>query len=484
MSILIVVNEPKEWELKTLPIPVISAKEYLTSEAYLNQKFTKIINLCSSYRYQSIGYYVSLIAEAREHKPFPNVATIQDLKSQSIIRLISEELQELIQKSLSSISSKQFALSIYFGQNLAKRYERLSKQLFNLTPSPLLRATFVKAKVWQLQTLKPIAAKDIPDSHRGFVARAAEHYFSHKSPTRQFKQARYDLAILHNPTEEHAPSNAEALKKFIKAAESLRIYAELITREDVGTLLEYDALFIRETTRVNHHTYRIARKALAEGLVVIDDPTSIVKCSNKVFLYELMLHHKIPIPQTRFVNQKNLEAVAAELGYPLILKQPDSAFSKGVSKVESPDQLHPVYDELAAHSDLILAQEFVFTPYDWRVGILNGKPLFACKYHMVTSHWQIRKDDPAGKSIYGAVETFYPSQAPDGVIKTAISAAKLVGNGLYGVDIKERDHRVCVIEINDNPNIDAGYEDSVIRDDLYLAIMQEFLNRLEVRRTR
>ncbi len=60
---------------------------------------------------------------------------------------------------------------------------------------------------------------------------------------------------------------------------------ELITRDDSNRLSEFDALFIRETTSVDHHTNRIARKALAEGLVVIDDPESILRCSNKVYTW-------------------------------------------------------------------------------------------------------------------------------------------------------------------------------------------------------
>ncbi len=45
-------------------------------------------------------------------------------------------------------------------------------------------------------------------------------------------------------------------------------------------------LFIRETTYVDHHSFRFSRRAEAEGLVVIDDPQSILRCTNKVFLAE------------------------------------------------------------------------------------------------------------------------------------------------------------------------------------------------------
>ena len=83
----------------------------------------------------------------------------------------------------------------------------------------------------------------------------------------------------------------------MKAAESLAIRPELITRDDYGRLAEFDALFIRETTYVNHHTYRFARRAASEGLVVIDDPVSIVRCTNKVYLAELLQRYRIPSRQ-------------------------------------------------------------------------------------------------------------------------------------------------------------------------------------------
>ena len=45
----------------------------------------------------------------------------------------------------------------------------------------------------------------------------------------------------------------------------------------------------------------------------------------------------------------------------------------------------------------------------------------------------------------------------------ALLAANLIGDGLYGVDMKMTARGPVVIEVNDNPNIDAGAEDSVLR---------------------
>src|SRR5690606_10335415 len=159
------------------------------------------------------------------------------------------------------------------------------------------------------------------------------------SPRVRRESARYDLAILVNEDEKEPPSNARALKQFEKAAEDLGFDVELIDKSDYGQVAEFDALFIRETTAVNHHTYRFARRAAREGLVVVDDPLSILRAANKVFLAQLMERHRIPQPKTMLIHSRNLRQVAETLGFPCVLKQPDSQFSKGVIKVENAAEL-------------------------------------------------------------------------------------------------------------------------------------------------
>jgi predicted ATP-grasp superfamily ATP-dependent carboligase len=67
------------------------------------------------------------------------------------------------------------------------------------------------------------------------------------------------------------------------------------------------------------------------------------------------------------------------------------------------------------------------------------------------------------------------------VVSLALRAAELIGDGLYGVDLKQTEQGIYVIEINDNPSIDMGCEDAVLKDDLYRRILQEFVHRLDGR---
>jgi len=72
--------------------------------------------------------------------------------------------------------------------------------------------------------------------------------------------------------------------------------------------------------------------------------------------------------------------------------------------------------------------------------------------------------------------------APVQVIRAAVKAANLIGHGLYGVDVKQAENKVAVIEVNDNPNIDFGIEDAYLGEDLYRIILEEFIRRLERKR--
>jgi glutathione synthase/RimK-type ligase-like ATP-grasp enzyme len=453
---------------------------------YSDIRHAKVFNLCRSYRYQSTGYYVSLLALARGHIAIPSIKTIQDMKYFSIIRLFSDELDESIQKSLKPIQSDRFTLSIYFGKNLAKRYERLSKHLFNLFQAPFLRAEFRYVDdQWKLQNISPISANEIPEDHYPFVIQVAEEYFTSRrfsAPKRYIPQ--YDLAILYNPEEAQPPSNAKALEKFLKAARRLGFGVELIRKEDFGRLPQFDALFIRETTHVSHYTYRFSCQAAAEGLVVVDDPTSIQKCGNKVFLAELLDRHEIRTPKTMIVHRDNRDEIIEKIGLPCILKKPDSFFSQGVFKAEDESSVKIYTDQLLEKSDLIIAQEFLPTSFDWRVGIFDRRPLYVCKYHMAEKHWQIVNSDPGVKSHYGRVEAIPLDAAPKSVIRRALRVANLIGDGLYGVDLKQLGRKVYVIEINDNPNVDGGFEDTVLKDELYNQIMLVFLKRLEQQRVK
>ncbi len=481
----VVVDDLKDWSPFYPSSDVITFDQYRQLSAGASGTRTRVVNLCRSYRYLSTGYYTSLLAEARGHHVFPSVSVINDLSRKSLYFLqldqVHSDLQTMMQQVTETGASK-FRFFCYFGQADIAALNPLAKKLFERFTSPILKIDLVKRKTWELEKVKACPLKQLDESQQTLFADAFEQFSRNmwRKP-RAKKRYRYDLAILVNEQEALPPSNKTALKKMMQAARNLGMDPELISRQDYYRLAEFDALFIRETTAIDHHTYRFAKKAEAEGMVVIDDPTSIMRCTNKIYLADLLQNNRVPIPKTVLLasqGTEELDACARTLGFPLVLKIPDGSFSRGVVKVKDADELKTEVKNLMGKSALLIAQEFMYTDYDWRIGVLNNKPLYACRYYMVRNHWQIYQHG-SKRTSSGGFDTLPIDQVPPRVLRAATQASKLIGNGLYGVDLKQQGERAVVIEVNDNPSIDAGVEDKILGPALYDSLMTEFIRRIE-----
>lgn len=480
---VLVVHKPDDWPLEIPGVQLVAASEYLSDPVWLSRRGLRVVNLCRSYRYQSEGYFVSLLAAARRQRPFPELRTVLDMRSRSLLRAADDELDELLQRQLGHLQGQRFELSIYFGRNMTRRYDRLCQRLFAQFPAPLLRARFVRGKRWRMSSLVPIGMREIPAQHLDFVAEAAREQLGRRLGRRRTSRAhRFDLAILRDPEETLAPSCPKAVQRIRRAAEQLGFEVQEIGAADAARLPQFDALFVRETTAVDHHTFRMAQTAESKGLIVVDDPGSILRCTNKVFQAEALPRGGVQVPQTLILQDVDVPRVEAALGFPCVLKLPDSSFSRGVVRCDDAATLERQAADLLESSGLILAQEYVPTDFDWRVGVFGGQLLFACRYLMARGHWQIIKQGRAGRYRYGRVEPVDLSEVPARVSRTALRAAAVIGDGLYGVDLKVLGRRVLVTEVNDNPNLDAGCEDALLGAELYRRILSEFVRRIEARR--
>ena len=484
---IVIVEKTSDWPEHFPQLPVVTARDYLTGGEYPAQRRLRVINLCRSYRYGRLGYYCSLLAEARGHRVIPLVRTIQDLSRRSIYSLMTRELDEQVEAAISGQGllpdTSSLRLMVMFGQCAYPPLQGLASQIFEHFRAPLLRVDFRYKGGWRIADIHVLALNSLNDEQRMLFGDVLKSYLSR--PWRKPKAKRtfkYELAILRDSSEKLPPSDGEALKRFIAAARELGMDAELIDRRDYGRLAEYDALFIRETTSINDHTFRFSRRAQNEGMVVMDDPDSILRCTNKVFLAELLQANRVPAPRTLILRKGQEKALLKALSFPMILKIPDGSFSRGVHKAENRQELKAICRLLFRDSDLILAQEYMYTEFDWRVGVLDRQPLFVCKYLMSAGHWQIY--DYGGKEEVegGGFETLAVADAPKKVVKTALRAANLIGDGLYGVDLKQTPDGVYVIEVNDNPSIDSDVEDLVLKEALYRRVMDSFRQRLERQR--
>lgn len=473
---IILLDNLNDWKPYYETSSTLTVSEYL-KDWPLENKIKLVINLSNDYSYNSEGYYCSLLAQARGHRVIPSVEIINKLETGTGIRL-DMNLQKLCYQWIQKNNiTENWSLTICFGKCREKGLEKIAQYIFDNYPAPLLRICLNTRTRNQIESVQALPLNQLTEQEQDFFAEALDNFNQKVWRTRSHKTSRFSLAILYDPEEKFPPSNKKALKKIIEVAHKMNVHAELITEEDATRLMEFDALFIRTTTSLNHYTFHLSQKATQNEMAVIDDPLSIIRCTNKVYLTELLEKEKIPAPLSMLVfrsDNKTFEEISSKLGAPFILKIPDGSFSLGMKKISNEKDLEDAFSLLFEKSAILLAQEFIPTEFDWRIGILNGEPLFACKYYMAKGHWQIYLHNNNGKSEEGLVDTIPIYKVPQQVLKTALKATSLIGNGLYGVDLKVVNGKAVIIEINDNPSIDHGLEDAILGNELYYRIINHF----------
>jgi len=466
---------------------VLSTRDYLGRRGLFAGRRPQVVNLARSYAYQSAGYYCARLAEARGHRTIPIVQTILELQRKSLYAHALPELETALARDLKKAAAPPelpFRLKVFFGRAEQAGFEHFASVVFDWFRAPALEVSVAAGEPVRIKRLALLTLPRIARQDRSQFDASLERYTSRRwkrAATR--KPVRYSLAVLHNPREVLPPSTLESLKDLATVGARVGFEVEPIQKSEFGRIAEFDALFIRETTSIDGHTYRFARRAEQEGQPVIDDTASMIRCTNKIYLKELLEAHKVPMPRSLVVSSvAEADTSADRLGLPVVVKVPDGSFSRGVHKADTLPALKELLARLFEETDFLLAQAFMPTAFDWRVGVLGGQPLFVCQYRMAKRHWQIIKhEEGGGAPREGGTRTLAVRDAPQEVVDTAVRAAGAIGSGLYGVDLKSGPEGAAVIEVNDNPNMDTRVEGSILRDRMWTALLEWFLARLDAR---
>ncbi len=294
-------KKPLEEIAGRLRLRLVSAREYLSSPEVAGGA-RQIINLCAVEDYLSQGYYVSLLAEARgpagrpEHRHGHRPRMEEDLQEPPV-RIVEADRQE--RRSTHSPHGKNSCTAeIFFGEPNHPWAKRLASRAFKLFPAPILEVNIKRLKGgWKIEYIWPLSSTTISPSELGrFGECLADHLNNRRNSASRRRKTMFDLAILFDPLEKLPPSSETSVKHFVRAAERQNIQAEIISKKDLARLSSFDALFIRETTNIDNHTFTFARHAEARGMPVIDDSVSILRCSNKVYLREALARAKIATP--------------------------------------------------------------------------------------------------------------------------------------------------------------------------------------------
>ena len=281
----------------------------------------------------------------------------------------------------------------------------------------------------------------------------------------------------------HLKDEAQALELFKLTAEAKGHEFEFIYKKDMNRIPEFDAIFIRANTDPMNTAYVVSRLADSLGKVVIDDPHSIRTCSSKVVLHGLFEQNDIPSPKSRLFagdySPDNLDRIFDYLQFPIVVKAPYTKFSSHVEKAHDEAEFREITARYLKNATPIVLQEYMPTTFDWRVGILDNKVLYLCKYTMPRGGWKIRAEIN-GKQVWGDTIPIFRKNIPKKLEEIAVKVSRCVGDGFYGLDVKEVNGNYYVIEINDNPSLYHLLEDGKDKD-LYEKIIDRLTSGRQVK---
>jgi D-alanine-D-alanine ligase len=167
----------------------------------------------------------------------------------------------------------------------------------------------------------------------------------------------------------------------------------------------------------------------------------------------------VPTPRYAVLNAgSDLDAVAADLGLPLIVKPPHEGSTIGITKVNAADELKAAYDIAAALDDSVLAEEFV-TGREFTVAIL-GSGAAARALPVVEIVAPEGNYDYQNKYFTDDTRYFCPAALPEALSEEmrrialqAYLALGCEGWGRVDVLLRERDQKPFLLEVNTSPGM-------------------------------
>ena len=107
---LIVTEKRSDWASYFPSDSVVTVADYLDHRRDPQARNVQVINLCRSYAYQSLGYYCSLLGEARGHRVLPSLRTINAVGQRELQSVLLEGLSQALDQTFAGLELRQVSL--------------------------------------------------------------------------------------------------------------------------------------------------------------------------------------------------------------------------------------------------------------------------------------------------------------------------------------------------------------------------------------
>ena len=248
---------------------------------------------------------------------------------------------------------------------------------------------------------------------------------------------------------------AEARGHEVKVIDVLRCYMNIVSRKPSvhleGEILEdFDAVIPRIGASVTSYGTSVLRQFEMMGVYTLIESVALSRSRDKLRSLQLLSRKGIGLPVTGFANKPgdSKDLVKMVGGAPVVVKLLEGTQGIGVVLAETSKAAESVIEAFMGLKADILVQEFIEEAggSDIRCLVVGGKVVAAMRRQAPEGEFRSNLHRGGSASL---VKITKEERA------TAVSAAKILGLSVAGVDLLRSNRGPLVMEVNSSPGLEG-----------------------------
>ncbi len=241
----------------------------------------------------------------------------------------------------------------------------------------------------------------------------------------------------------------------VKVIDVLRCYMNIVSRKPSvhleGEMLEdFDAIIPRIGASVTSYGTSVLRQFEMMGVYTLIESVALSRSRDKLRALQLLSRKGIGLPVTGFANKPgdSKDLVKMVGGAPVVVKLLEGTQGIGVVLAETSKAAESVIEAFMGLKADILVQEFIQEAggSDIRCLVVGGKVVAAMRRQAPEGEFRSNLHRGGSASL---VKITKEERA------TAVSAAKILGLSVAGVDLLRSDRGPLVMEVNSSPGLEG-----------------------------
>lgn len=222
-----------------------------------------------------------------------------------------------------------------------------------------------------------------------------------------------------------------------------RLYAPQLMTDfsELASLSRFDVVLERCLSQTRG--LAVSRIFSAAGATVINTPSVIETCGDKLATNAALARAGVPAPRTGIAfDTETTLALCERFGYPVVMKPVVGSWGRMISKLSDRDAVEAVLEHKETlggpQHKIFYVQEYIAKPgRDIRAFVVGDEVIAAIYRH--AEHW-------VTNTARGAVATNCPLS--DDLVDIVERAAEAMGGGVLAVDVLEADEGLLINEVN------------------------------------